>query len=128
MNASTLSRWESGTTTPRVYELEAVLDALQAKEQERLQAWQLLQAPRAAPLAAGAERGDSPLEGAAPIGGELLRAMRTRRGGTLEQVALHLGVTISTVSRWERSESWSSAEHLARLQKNIRRFKVGRAC
>ncbi len=115
VNASTLSRWESGTTTPRVYELEAVLNALQAEAHERLQAWQLLQAPRAAPLAAGAEKGASPLEGTAPMGGELLRALRIRRGWTLERVALHLGVTVSTISRWERSESWPSAEHLARL-------------
>ncbi|BCW96106.1 MAG: helix-turn-helix transcriptional regulator [Fimbriimonadales bacterium] len=115
VSASTLSRWESGATLPRVYELEAVLNALQAREHERACAWQLLNAPRAAPLAAGAAHGGSPLEGTAPMGGELLHALRERRGWTQERVALHLGVTVSTVSRWERSESWPSPEQLARL-------------
>jgi transcriptional regulator with XRE-family HTH domain len=42
VSPSTLSRWESGSTSPRVYELEAVLTALQASGSERASAWQQL--------------------------------------------------------------------------------------
>lgn len=115
VNVSTLSRWEAGMTTPRVYELRAVLTALRATETECAQAWQLLDAPRATPMAVGVREGAPSPSGAAPIGGELLRALRGRRGWTLEQVALHVGVTVSTLSRWERSESWPSDEQLGRL-------------
>jgi transcriptional regulator with XRE-family HTH domain len=115
VNPSTLSRWESDATCPRVYELEAVLNALQASDSERVQALEQLHAPRGVrALAAASVRLTLPA-GAAPIGGELLKAMRQRRGWTLEQVALHVGVTVSTVSRWECSESWPSEEQLARL-------------
>jgi transcriptional regulator with XRE-family HTH domain len=115
VNPSTLSRWESDSTSPRVYELEAVLNALQANGLERAQALEQLHAPRGVrALAAASVRLTLPA-GAAPIGGELLKAMRRRRGWTLEQVACHIGVTVSTVSRWERSESWPAAEQLARL-------------
>jgi len=115
VNPSTLSRWESDSTLPRVYELEAVLNALQASGTERAQALEQLHAPRGVrALAAASVRLTLPA-GAAPIGGELLKAMRRRRGWTLEQVACHIGVTVSTVSRWERSESWPAAEQLARL-------------
>jgi transcriptional regulator with XRE-family HTH domain len=47
VNPSTLSRWESDATCPRVYELEAVLTALRASDSERALAWQQLNAPRA---------------------------------------------------------------------------------
>jgi transcriptional regulator with XRE-family HTH domain len=98
-----------------VYELEAVLTALQASGSERASAWQQLHAPRVVrAFTTESMRLTLPV-GAAPIGGELLRAMRRRRGWTLEQVAFRVGVTVSTVSRWERSESWPSEEQLACL-------------
>jgi transcriptional regulator with XRE-family HTH domain len=115
VSPSTLSRWESDSTQPRVYELEAVLTALQASGSERALAWQQLHAPRGV-RAMATEAARLPLPAnAAPIGGELLQAMRRRRGWTLEQVAHHVGVTVSTVSRWEHSENWPSAEQLACL-------------
>jgi transcriptional regulator with XRE-family HTH domain len=115
VNPSTLSRWESDSTLPRVYELEAVLNALQASGTERAQALEQLHAPRGVRAMTTATVSLVLPAGAAPIGGELLKAMRQRRGWTLEQVAFHVGVTVSTVSRWERSESWPAAEQLARL-------------
>jgi transcriptional regulator with XRE-family HTH domain len=115
VSPSTLSRWESGSTSPRVYELEAVLTALQASGSERASAWQQLHAPRVVRAFTTESMHLTLPAGAAPIGGELIRAMRRRRGWTLEQVALNVGVTVSTVSRWERSESWPSAEQLACL-------------
>jgi transcriptional regulator with XRE-family HTH domain len=115
VNPSTLSRWESDATCPRVYELEAVLNALQASGTERAQALEQLHAPRGVRAMTTATVSLVLPAGAAPIGGELLKAMRQRRGWTLEQVAFHVGVTVSTVSRWERSESWPSEEQLARL-------------
>lgn len=47
LNPSALSRWGSGVTLPRVYELRAVLNALRASEVERARIWHQLQAPRA---------------------------------------------------------------------------------
>jgi transcriptional regulator with XRE-family HTH domain len=98
-----------------VYELEAVLTALGASDLERALAWQQLNAPRAVRVITTQPMSSVLPARAAPIGGELLKAMRRRRGWTLEQVALHLGVTVSTVSRWERSESWPTEEQLSRL-------------
>ncbi len=115
VNPSTLSRWEADITCPRVYELEAVLTALRASDSERARAWQQLNAPRGVQVIATKPMSGVLPVGAAPIGGELLKAMRWRRGWTLEQVALQLGVTVSTVSRWERSERWPSEEQLSRL-------------
>ena len=115
VNPSTLSRWESDATCPRVYELEAVLTALRASDSERALAWQQLKAPRAVRVITTESVSLVLPAGAAPIGGELLKAMRRRRGWTLEQVAFHVGVTVSTVSRWERSERWPSEEQLSRL-------------
>jgi transcriptional regulator with XRE-family HTH domain len=115
VNPSTLSRWESDATCPRVYELEAVLTALRASDSERALAWQQLNAPRAVRVITTESLSLVLPARAAPIGGELLKAMRRRRGWTLEQVAFHVGVTVSTVSRWERSEGWPSEQQLSHL-------------
>jgi transcriptional regulator with XRE-family HTH domain len=98
-----------------VYELEAVLTALRASDSERALAWQQLNAPRAVRVITTKPMSSVLPARAAPIGGELLKAMRRRRGWTLEQVAFHVGVTVSTVSRWERSEGWPSEQQLSHL-------------
>jgi transcriptional regulator with XRE-family HTH domain len=113
----TLHRWEKGRVQPCLPELKALLAALGASPQQRRQALTLVDAPRAQALvrldrARIAERsGFGPL----PHGGDLLRAMRLRRGWSLEQIAAHLGVTSMTIRRWEAMETWPSAQQLHRL-------------
>ena len=104
---STLNRWELGTHLPRLPELEAVLGALGADRQQKARALELVNAPRAlVPLRQehASAAGANAFLGHLPRGGDLLRAMRQRRGRPLFEVARALGVTTSTVSRWERSE------------------------
>ncbi|MFQ3612035.1 MAG: helix-turn-helix transcriptional regulator [Fimbriimonadales bacterium] len=110
IHASTLSRWESGTTHPSSYELEAVLRALNASQGEAQTAWEQLNAPRA--LAHVKQSHSLP---PMPMQGDLWRAMRMRKGWTLEQTASALGVTAVTLRRWERSESLPTIEDRIRL-------------
>jgi transcriptional regulator with XRE-family HTH domain len=50
-----------------------------------------------------------------PSAGALLRAMRLRRGFSLEMLAQSLGVTPTAASYWERSETLPDEDHLERL-------------
>jgi transcriptional regulator with XRE-family HTH domain len=116
---STLSRWESGAFQPRLPELEAVLLALGASPAQREQALVRVYAPRAVgglrrELAGGAGT-DGGEPGLLPAGGDLLRAMRRRRGLPQERVAAHLRVRTSTVSYWEQSKIVPPPERLAAL-------------
>ena len=115
--ARTLSYWEAGTYQPRLPELEAALTALGATEAQRTQAIGLLEAPRAtrqARLAPGYSRHESEL-GTLPSGGDLLRCLRLRRGLHLEQAATHMGVSASTVSRWEQGKIAPPSDRLQML-------------
>ena len=108
---ATLSRWEAGKAAPRLAELDAVMDALGASEAQRKQALGGIAAPRAAARlhAAGVENEQ-------PAGaGDLLRAMRQRRGHAADEVARSLGVSVQSVHAWERSDAWPSAERLHAL-------------
>ncbi|MCL6567259.1 MAG: helix-turn-helix domain-containing protein, partial [Acidobacteriia bacterium] len=106
---STLSQWEKGVYQPIISTLESVLDALRATPAQQEHALSLIWAPRAVrrmqkqveAQAAALGLDDVPL----PTRGEFLRALRRRRGLSLEQVARRLGVTPSTVSRWEQAKS-----------------------
>lgn len=113
---STLSRWEQGQFQPRLPELIAVLHALGASPAQEQEAIALLAAPRALRHLHQTEEQTQPdfLEaaGAMPAGGDLLRAMRLRRGWTQAQLASAIGVTQGRVAHWERSEEWPSAERL----------------
>lgn len=117
IHRSTLYRWEQGQTQPRLPELEALLEALGASPTQRRQAIALVDAPRAQALVKvqnariAARRG----LGTMPQGGDLLRAMRLRRGRSLEEVAAHIGMTSWTLRRWEKAETWPSVEHLHAL-------------
>lgn len=113
----TLSRWEQGRFAPRLPELAAVLDALNATPQQRHAVLESLNAPRALVRLAGEIKGMPWWEdaGQMPLGGDLLRAMRMRAGKTLEQAAQMVGVSGSTLSRWERSETWPELSQLHTL-------------
>lgn len=111
---STLSQWENGVYQPIISTLESVLDALRATPAQREHALSLIRAPRAV------RRMQKQMEAQAaamglddvllPTRGGLLRALRRRRRLSLEQVARQLGVTPSTVSRWEQAKSVPSPE------------------
>ncbi len=122
---STVSRWEAGAYQPRLPELEAVLTALQASPSQRVEAMGRVQAPRAVGRLQGELAGrqpgpagaDAPVEdaGLLPAGGDLLRAMRHRRGLSQEQVAAQLQVRPSAVSYWEQSKTMPAPDRLATL-------------
>jgi transcriptional regulator with XRE-family HTH domain len=118
---STLWRWETGRTCPRLPELDAVLTALGVPHDERVHI--LHHHPRA--RARKALVNAAPHEGASlqPIGhqallpgvGDLWRALRRRAGRSIGQLASQIGVAPSTVSRWERSVNAPSDDRLPDL-------------
>ena len=109
----TLIRWEQDQSQPRLPELEAVLAALQVTTLQRRRAMELLDAPRAAVLLR--QESAATDEAAPPLSGDLLRAMRLRKGRTLEDTAQEIGLSASVISRWERSEMWPEPGNLHRL-------------
>src|SRR4051812_29735016 len=117
LSKGTLSGWEQGRHQPRLPELDALFSALEATTHQQREALNLIRAPRAwQSLAALSSPASADLEAAAfPVPGHLLRALRLRRGLTLEAVAQLMGVDRSTVSRWERSLSTPSADRFPRL-------------
>ena len=117
----TLNRWEQGERQPRLPELDAVLDALNASPSLRTQALTLINAPRAT-QALRAERQSLPNGGDSqeawvftPETGDLLRTMRLRRDMTQEDVADRMGVRRHSLSRWEIGERFPSRQHLEEL-------------
>ena len=100
VSKSTLSRWESGAALPRREELERTLTALRATPAQRAEA-----ALTRAGLDRSGNFSDSGLP-APPAPGTLLRAMRSRSGRTLVDVAREIGASGSAVSRWERGDDW----------------------
>ena len=119
---STLSRWESGACAPRVPELQSLLDALGVHGDETLRILASLDVPRAARAIRARE------EAGAPSGGALLRALRRRADRSLVEVARHLGVAPSTVSRWEASSSHPSPAALEVLLGWFGASEEERAC
>jgi transcriptional regulator with XRE-family HTH domain len=117
ISLSALDRWETGVNQPRLSELEALLTALRASAKQRGQVLALMDAPRARAqvqdkiFRIAQQTGLGPM----PNGGDLLRAMRLRRGLPLEAVAARLGVTVRTLRRWERADVWPGMEQLHRL-------------
>jgi transcriptional regulator with XRE-family HTH domain len=111
----TLSGWERGLHQPRLVELEAVLAALDLPVAEREAILALIEAPRARRALAPAAAAAGLEESAQPAPGELLRALRQRRGLTLDAVARVVGADRASISRWERSLSTPSSERLDRL-------------
>jgi transcriptional regulator with XRE-family HTH domain len=113
----TLRNWETGAHQPRLPELEAALEALDASMQERAQALALIDAPRglrglrAEPHILRLQEELGPI----PSVGDLLRTIRQRRRLSLEQVAGELGVSCATLSRWENGKVVPPAEQRERL-------------
>lgn len=122
VSKSALSRWESSRCQPRMTELLAVLDALGATPAQRALACARLDAPRALRQlrhlsAPDAHQPHTSGNGFGPplAAGDLLRALRLRQGATQEQVAARLGVTRSTLARWELGERLPDTEQMQTL-------------
>ncbi|GAB4460937.1 MAG: hypothetical protein OHK0029_25600 [Armatimonadaceae bacterium] len=120
INRSTLSRWERGKHFPSNTELAAVLAALQATPEQAQQAFGSLPVPRTqhllqSPIRVPALIVESGRDVRAPVGGDLLRAMRRRQNKTQAEVARAVGVTRTTLARWETSETWPPSDFLHRL-------------
>jgi transcriptional regulator with XRE-family HTH domain len=112
VSKAALSQWESGARQPRVEELEAVLDALGTDAAGRAFVFAHIEAPRAfRHLRATADPGLGP----PPAAGDLLRAMRLRKGWTQEQAAARVGVVRSAVAHWERGDRLPAPEQLQAL-------------
>lgn len=110
-----LGAWERGARLPRLPELEAALAALGVSPVERGRLIALVPAPRARRHAHEAAGAWAEAAGPMPGGGDLLRAMRGRRGLTQADAARAAGVSQGRLARWERSEDWPTAERLHRL-------------
>ena len=118
VSKSSLSRWEASLSQPRMTELTAVLDALGATPAQRSLACAQLDAPRA--LRQLRQPQSDPTSdkngfGAPLTAGDLLRALRLRRGATQDQVAAHLGVARHTIARWELGERLPTTEQMHAL-------------
>jgi transcriptional regulator with XRE-family HTH domain len=106
VSKATLSRWESGERLPRIPELEAVLSALNTDSSQRSHLLAAIEAPRAV----------RHLRHTAvvppPTTGELLRALRHRKGWSPERLASVLKVSRVSVVRWEHGERIPSNEQI----------------
>src|SRR5262249_42250266 len=102
VHRATLHRWEKGLAQPRLSELTTLFSALEVSEPQKRNALRLMDAPRAARVVQqeviqiAAQTGVS----AMPHGGDLLRAMRLRRGLSLEAASRPVEVTGGTLRRW----------------------------
>jgi transcriptional regulator with XRE-family HTH domain len=116
---ATLSEWQAGKRQPRLPELHAVLNALRASDTQQRTARELLRTPshvlRLREETAAKHRELVEVAGMAPHGGDLIRAMRLRKGWTQEALAEKMGVSRVTVVRWERAERWLDTGQLHTL-------------
>lgn len=99
---TSIRNWETGQFLPRMHELALVLDALGSSPEQKRQAVELTQRPRAVARIRRSEEAD--FGDTLITQGDMLRALRLRRNRTQEDVATGVGVAIRTVSRWERGE------------------------
>ena len=117
LHRATLQRWELGEAQPRLSELTTLLTALETTRTQKHRALEMMEAPRALrrirqQMTEAAEQRDMP---ALPHGGDLLHALRMRRGLPLEEAAERVGVSVRTLRRWEKMEAWPSHEPLHHL-------------
>lgn len=116
VSASTVSRWEAGTTKPCMPELESVLCVLKPKDFVRRRLIQSIGAPRTIQTLRQelSTTGNSPII-PAPTAGGFLKAMRNRKRMSQEEVASRVGIAQSTLARWEKGDHWPSPIELHTL-------------
>jgi transcriptional regulator with XRE-family HTH domain len=123
LSHTALSSWEQGKHQPYLPELEAVLKALGVSSAQRQEVLSRIDAPRAIRQVReeiAQQNALYALTDTPPHGGELLRAMRRRAGLTLEGAAQQIGVQASTLSRWERGDTWPDVGALHSLCRLLR--------
>lgn len=103
VNAATLSRWETDQRVPSIPELDATLTALEATDIQKRAILRSIHAPRA--LSKLRTLPDAGADGATGCG-DLLWAMRQRKGWTQAQTARCAGVQQAQIARWEAGETW----------------------
>jgi transcriptional regulator with XRE-family HTH domain len=113
ISKAAISRWESGDRQPRIPELEAVMDALDAPAAQRALAFSRIDASRG--IRHLRESSDNNTLGAPPVLGDLLKAMRLRGGWTQGEVADRAGVGRTAVVRWENGERLPRGEEIQTL-------------
>ena len=98
----TLAYWESDERMPREIEMRAALEALRVSPAEKARLMMKLAALRGDNIV---RRDEALLQSVAnmplPGAGELLRALRVRKGLPCDRAAVLLGVSDATLSRWE---------------------------
>jgi transcriptional regulator with XRE-family HTH domain len=120
---SALRRWAAGQFRPSVETLTALLQTLGADRNTAAEAFSRINEPRAKEAVRQALLSFPGADVAAnaawwewmPAVGDLWRALRQRRGLTAAEVARTLGVTRSTVTRWEQSETAPGEDRRERL-------------
>ncbi len=116
VSAATLSRWEAEKRTPRIPELEAALDALEASASQKQALLHQIDARRALIRLRDLDGGGTPgAEVYTNSNGELLWAMRQRKGWSQAQTARAANTTQAQIARWERGEAWPEAAVLHSL-------------
>lgn len=113
----TVSYWEAGQLLPRIPEFQAALQGMKATPEEAGPLLELLNAPRGLRFTETlrAEETAALLPGMAPGIGDLLRAMRARRGIKQHELAEQMRVSRRAVLRWESGENAITSENLERL-------------
>lgn len=119
LDPTTIRRWAHGVSRPSTEALRLLLQALACTREEYIEALALLDEPRAFRefVRIVDSCGNLPQEASevVPGIGDLLRALRTRRGISEEELAESLGVSPTRVSKWERCRETVPDELVRRL-------------
>lgn len=116
VSASTISRWESGKSFPCVPELEAALNILHPKDFIRRRIFLSIDAPRTIQkLQNELQLSRTVGSGVMPTSGGFLKALRQRASMTQADVATRMGISQSTLARWEKGDHWPSTRELHSL-------------
>ena len=113
----TLAYWEAGEREPRVDELTHAFEAMEVSTADKACVLALLRSVRGAQFASQQAvcQQIAPSLGHLPNLGDLVRAMRMRKGWSREQLAAELGINHSTLVRWEAMQTLPSDTNLQRL-------------
>jgi transcriptional regulator with XRE-family HTH domain len=114
----TLIYWETGQREPRGEELSGVLQALNVTPAERDQAYLLLTSSHGIQLIrqrARTQTASNRTNGVLPDLGDLIAALRIRKGWPRERLAAQMQVKVSTVIGWERTQHLPNDENIDRM-------------
>jgi len=116
ISVRTLRYWEAAEKLPRRPELESVLEVLSATDEERRNLYAVVPLPRLIRHVKQLPDMEIGADLMPPMNlGDLIRALRHRTGRTQEQFATDMGVTSTTVMRWETLRSLPGDGNLDRI-------------